>query len=36
MWPDQVSNPGHLAHESDAIPTALRRPAFELLMSHFK
>ena len=24
MWPDRVSNPGPLAHESDALPTALR------------
>ena len=24
MWPDQVSNPGHLAFESDQLPTALR------------
>ena len=23
MWPDQVSNPGPLALESDALPTAL-------------
>ena len=21
MWPDRVSNPGHLAHESEALPT---------------
>ena len=27
MWPDRVSNPGHLALESDALPTALRGPA---------
>ena len=27
MWPDRVSNPGHLALESDALPTALRSPA---------
>ena len=27
MWPDRVSNPGPLAHESDALPTALRGPA---------
>ena len=27
MWPDRVSNPGPLAHESDALPTALRDPA---------
>ena len=24
MWPDRVSNPGPLALESDALPTALR------------
>ena len=23
MWSDRVSNPGPLAHESDALPTAL-------------
>ena len=27
MWPDRVSNPGSLALESDALPTALRGPA---------
>ena len=27
MWPDMVSNPGPLALESDALPTALRGPA---------
>ena len=27
MWPDRVSNRGPLAHESDALPTALRSPA---------
>ena len=27
MWPDRVSNSGPLAHESDALPTALRGPA---------
>ena len=27
MWPDRVSNPGPLALESDALPTALRGPA---------
>ena len=27
MWPDWVSNLGPLAHESDALPTALRGPA---------
>ena len=28
MRPDRVSNPGPLALESDALPTALRGPAF--------
>ena len=27
MWPDRVSNPGHLTYESGAPPTALRGPA---------
>ena len=27
MWPDRISNPGHQAHESDALPTTLRDPA---------
>ena len=27
MWPDRVSNPGPLAYESGALPTALRGPA---------
>ena len=27
MWPDSVSNPGPVAHESDELPTALRGPA---------
>ena len=27
MWPDWVSNPGPLALETDALPTALRGPA---------
>ena len=27
MWPDRVSNPGHLTYESGALPTALRDPA---------
>ena len=27
MWPDRVSNPGPLALESEALPTALRGPA---------
>ena len=28
MWPDRVSNPRPLALESDALPTAIRGPAF--------
>ena len=31
MWPDRGSNPGPLAHESDALPTALRGPALAWL-----
>ena len=27
MWPDRVSNPGHLTYESGALLTALRGPA---------
>ena len=27
MWPDRVSNPGHLTYESGALPTALRGSA---------
>ena len=27
MWPDRVSNPGPLALEADALPTAPRGPA---------
>ena len=27
MWSDRLSNPGPLAIESDALPTALRVPA---------
>ena len=27
MWPDCVSNPGHLTYESRALPTAPRGPA---------
>ena len=26
MWPDRVSNPEPMAHETDALPTALRGP----------
>ena len=28
MLPDRVSNPGPLTYESDALPIALRGPAF--------
>ena len=28
MWPDRVSNSGPLDLESDALPTALRGPAY--------
>ena len=28
MWPDRVSSPGPLAHESDALPTVLRGPVW--------
>ena len=31
MWPDQVSNLGSLALESNALPTALRGPAISVL-----
>ena len=27
MWPDRVSNPGHLTYESGVLLTALRGPA---------
>ena len=27
MWPDQVSNPGPMVLESDALPTVLHGPA---------
>ena len=30
MWPDRVSNPGPLAYEPGALPTALRGPARKL------
>ena len=33
MWPDRVLNPGPLACESDALPTALRGPA-QISRSH--
>ena len=29
MLPDRVSNPGPLTYESDALPIALRGPAYE-------
>ena len=32
MWLDQVSNPGPLVLESDALPTALRGPAVLILV----
>ena len=31
MWPDRVSNPGPPTYESDALPIALRGPAFKEL-----
>ena len=36
MWPDRVSTPGPLAHESDALPTALRGPAYSHGTAHDK
>ena len=30
MWPDRVSNPGHLTYESGAPPTKLRGPASDM------
>ena len=33
MWPDRVSNPGPLTYESGALPTALRGPAFQVLLT---
>ena len=30
MWPDRVSNPGPPTYESDALPIALRGPAFQV------
>ena len=35
MWPDQVSNPGPLALESDALRTALRTPALHCMNFNF-
>ena len=38
MWPEGVSNPALLAHESDAQPTALPSPADHILIQehHFR
>ena len=33
MWPDRVSNPGPLTHESGSLPTALRGPAEACVIS---
>ena len=33
MLPDRVSNPGPLTYESDALPIALRGPAWDLIES---
>ena len=35
MWPDRVSNPGSLAFESDALPTALRGSAVCVCVSGY-
>ena len=35
MWPDLVSNQGLLAHESDALPTALRGRCVYDLQQYF-
>ena len=35
MWPDRISNPGPLALEPDALPTALRGPAHKQCTLHF-
>ena len=35
MWPDQVTNPGPLALESDALPTAVRGPAQISMMNGY-
>ena len=35
MLPDQVSNPGPLTYESDALPIALRRPAVKEVRNEF-
>ena len=32
MWPDRILNPGPLTYESGALPTALRGPAFYVLL----
>ena len=34
MLPDRVSSPGPLAHESDALPTALCGPAAAYKIDH--
>ena len=34
MWLNQVSNPGPLAHESDALLTALCGPTMKEIWSH--
>ena len=36
MWPNRVSKPGHLALESDALPTALLGPAFVFFFFWYK
>ena len=33
MWPDRVSNPGPLTHESGALSTALRGLAKKLILN---
>ena len=32
MLPDRVSNPGPLTYESSALPSALRGPAYGILL----
>ena len=32
MWPDQVSSPGPLTYESDALPTVQRGPAHKVVL----
>ena len=36
MWPDRVSNPGPLSHESGALPTALHGPAGQNVPIHLE